>query len=99
MAQAACDKQRRSETLPLRILPLSRFPALFMTHETSACSSKPQSLSFRNGVLRWPTWPTNKPNKEGGLVKQHPFELASKTLWRDTGVKRLCGLIFRGVRG
>jgi len=28
MAQAACDKQRRSDTLPLRILPLSRFPAL-----------------------------------------------------------------------
>src|ERR1700704_5877466 len=28
MAQAACARQRRSETLPLRILPLSRFPAL-----------------------------------------------------------------------
>src|SRR5437660_2642290 len=28
IAQAACDRHRRSETLPLRILPLSRFPAL-----------------------------------------------------------------------
>src|SRR6266850_1626514 len=34
MAQAACDRQRRSETLPLRILPLSRFPALSKTPRT-----------------------------------------------------------------
>jgi hypothetical protein len=31
IAQAACDKQRRSKTLPLRILPLRRFPATLKT--------------------------------------------------------------------